>query len=1137
MTMTSDEIKRRALALSEKTNSDTITPTEVGGIMYDTVGYMEDVERNGASLGIRKTYATVSAMEADLNPVGDDGSPLKKGMLVNIYDQDTPDSPDNGKVFSFQAPGWAFRTKIDAGYATKEELSELEDNQNIELFVDSYEDIESPQECDVVYNEKLLLKNGELQSISNYDTYVVKNNIKANKFLYVKADFASADLIQEQYLNAALYDNNDKFLFGCVASGVKIFSIPYNYTLKISISRTVKIIPVFGGTLIDIFSDIKSKIEAESQKSIILSKRNRFPVYSVYDVSGGTQLEEEPEGKSGVYRWGTSLDSTPYIGGNYKSYKISFEGDMDTDAVYDVCFRPITGNKDYRTFAIFDNETGNILLEQSFKSSNQWILVRCTYGQTLLVTAISAPLLNPSYRYGQEKFEDISKSVNDLSTELGRVKDSLLDKIVSRPSFLSVTANLYLAKSDDSYNDVLFTNDEKIVNVSWNAKENNSGYCYIAMKRLIKYHRNSQYCIRIKNTGTSILKFGVALSPKVDWSEGFLLSDTFEVSPNQTIEKLFSPLDWEDEPLLEDSEYIYIIIPLYGQLNINLFKDSGSFELQEFYGNILTDANRAFVSKESEHSKKSDYSSLSELSVQSDNSYKSLVANNAGWSVGGIAKDAVFRDSYPKGGSAGAMTLTIVDFRTIKLTTNFTEDEIGSKFRGVYWKISYDRLEDLKGKWLFTCGQAYMNTYINKAVTDWGSGIDIIKISSPKGNGLTTEYDLYSLIMEYKNAHQDDGKWTGLLEEQGFLYFQAVQYSTDGRYKSFEDTLTLDFIPEVAKVIATELSKDLEDNINSKIEDAISSQTIQVTNWGDSLTAGAGSTNHNNQATVLESIKQKGYPDLDLTESSNITYSIMMQKLLGDTYKVTNCGVGGENINTIASRLGANIAYATEDFVLPQDETPVQIGTYSSKLNSAWGVQVSPLLQGAGNSVNPCYVQGIECTLKWTGSGGSDEEGVYTLQRVIAGDRSVNLSSKTPIIMSGSKLYRNTKLSVIWCWQNGGYSSTDELIEKLDKIISHVGTSNYLLVGLHSGTAESRAEQEETLTKKYGDKFFNWREYASTNALYDFGLNPTEEDLTEMSKGSMPKTLLIDSVHLCAAGYAILGFKIIERFKNLGYVE
>lgn len=126
MTMTSDEIKRRALALSEKTNSDTITPTEVGGIMYDTVGYMEDVERNGASLGIRKTYATVSAMEADLNPVGDDGSPLKKGMLVNIYDQDTPDSPDNGKVFSFQEPGWAFRTKIDAGYATKEELSELE---------------------------------------------------------------------------------------------------------------------------------------------------------------------------------------------------------------------------------------------------------------------------------------------------------------------------------------------------------------------------------------------------------------------------------------------------------------------------------------------------------------------------------------------------------------------------------------------------------------------------------------------------------------------------------------------------------------------------------------------------------------------------------------------------------------------------------------------------------------------------------------------------------------------------------------------------------------------------------------------------------------------------------------------------
>lgn len=309
---------------------------------------------------------------------------------------------------------------------------------------------------------------------------------------------------------------------------------------------------------------------------------------------------------------------------------------------------------------------------------------------------------------------------------------------------------------------------------------------------------------------------------------------------------------------------------------------------------------------------------------------------------------------------------------------------------------------------------------------------------------------------------------------------------------------------------------------------AENSDTIQVTNWGDSLTAGAGSSNHTNQETVLNSIKLKGYSDLSLTATDSITYSIMMQNLLGDKYHVTNCGVGGENINTIAARLGANLAYPTQEFTLPIDTTAVNIGnTYFS---SAWGENITPLLQGEGNSVNPCYVQGIECTLQWTGSN-------YTIQRVSKGDREITFSVKTPIILSGSKLYRNTKLSVIWCWQNGGYSDDNELIEKLDKIINHVGTQNYLIIGLHSGTAETRQAQEELLSNKYGDKFFNWREYVSTNAMYDFGLSPTEGDLTEMAKGSIPKSLLHDNVHLCAAGYAILGYKIIERFKDLGYIE
>ena len=128
------DIKKRAQQLSEKTDSETISPQEVGGLFSDLADYTNDVEVNGSSLGIRKTYTSVSAMEADKNPVGDDGKPLKKGQLVNIYNQDDPSSADNNKVFSWQNPGWQIRTTLDAGYATREELTELEGDRSY-LFI------------------------------------------------------------------------------------------------------------------------------------------------------------------------------------------------------------------------------------------------------------------------------------------------------------------------------------------------------------------------------------------------------------------------------------------------------------------------------------------------------------------------------------------------------------------------------------------------------------------------------------------------------------------------------------------------------------------------------------------------------------------------------------------------------------------------------------------------------------------------------------------------------------------------------------------------------------------------------------------------------------------------------------------
>lgn len=131
---TISEIKQRAKALAEKTDVNSVTPKEVGGIMYDLGSYGEHIMRNGGTLGIRKVYASIKDMEADkTNPVDLWGDPIKKGNLVVIYDG--ANGEHNNEVYSFLNPGWKLATNFDAGYAMKADvdakLSELGSKQSL----------------------------------------------------------------------------------------------------------------------------------------------------------------------------------------------------------------------------------------------------------------------------------------------------------------------------------------------------------------------------------------------------------------------------------------------------------------------------------------------------------------------------------------------------------------------------------------------------------------------------------------------------------------------------------------------------------------------------------------------------------------------------------------------------------------------------------------------------------------------------------------------------------------------------------------------------------------------------------------------------------------------------------------------
>jgi len=92
----------RARSLRNETAINSISPERAGGIMYDTLAYINEMQLQDANpLLLSKIYDSVAEMEADPAPVSDlDGSALLPGQLVCIVTGD-PDDPEDGLVYRY----------------------------------------------------------------------------------------------------------------------------------------------------------------------------------------------------------------------------------------------------------------------------------------------------------------------------------------------------------------------------------------------------------------------------------------------------------------------------------------------------------------------------------------------------------------------------------------------------------------------------------------------------------------------------------------------------------------------------------------------------------------------------------------------------------------------------------------------------------------------------------------------------------------------------------------------------------------------------------------------------------------------------------------------------------------------------
>ncbi|WP_026730192.1 hypothetical protein [Flavobacterium denitrificans] len=296
--------------------------------------------------------------------------------------------------------------------------------------------------------------------------------------------------------------------------------------------------------------------------------------------------------------------------------------------------------------------------------------------------------------------------------------------------------------------------------------------------------------------------------------------------------------------------------------------------------------------------------------------------------------------------------------------------------------------------------------------------------------------------------------------------------------------------------------------INGSITGKFSDLSTPVVNcWGDSLTAGAGATGGVNYPYILQ------------------------QNLTSAQFLVKNCGVGGEDVNSICARHGAIPVMLANGFTLPSDASTLVEVWRSDNLNAVnkYGKTITPLLQGTGdNTVNPVMIDNIECTLSFTGTGPY----IYSLKRNVASSTHSNIASGSIMLSAGSSRM-NDKVNIYWIGQNGGYTNEDQLISYYQDLIGFNQNQNYIIIGLHTGTAANRALLESKMASAFGAHYINWRRYIVAYGLEDAGITPTSGDTAAIAVGSCPPSLLSDTVHLNTAGYTVLGNLVYKRGKQL----
>lgn len=259
---------------------------------------------------------------------------------------------------------------------------------------------------------------------------------------------------------------------------------------------------------------------------------------------------------------------------------------------------------------------------------------------------------------------------------------------------------------------------------------------------------------------------------------------------------------------------------------------------------------------------------------------------------------------------------------------------------------------------------------------------------------------------------------------------------------------------------------------------------------GDSLTLGAA-----NQTSYPEYLKQ------------NIDNSVTT--------------IGDANINSaaLAIKLGS-ISIYVNNITIPADTTDVAIALLDDK-----GAAQNAIVQSQ-TSIEDCSISGIEGTITYNA-----QSKALTFKRKTKGE-SVKITQLTQVQVTKPEIKENN----IVILYTGSYEQSvgGSLINYQKEIIKAFNTDKYIVVSL---TQNDRNETNNLLKETYGNHYLDFKSYLLEKGLADANITATAKDQQSLTNKNVPESLLADSLNGNSQYNELLAKQIINKMKELGYIN